>query len=101
MLMLSTPAAIMTSASPTRMRSAAICTADRPEAQKRLTVIPPTVLGSPPGWRHARHVQTLLRLGNRAADDDILDAFGSSVGTCGMAAREAATSRSSGRVLRK
>ena len=47
MLMLSVPAAIITSASPTRMRSAAICTADRPEAQKRLTVMPPTLLGRP------------------------------------------------------
>ena len=47
MLMLSAPAAIITSASPTRMRSAAICTADRPEAQKRLTVMPPTLLGRP------------------------------------------------------
>ena len=47
MLMLSAPAAIITSASPTRMRSAAICTALRPEAQKRLTVMPPTELGKP------------------------------------------------------
>ena len=46
-LMLSAPPAIITSASPTRMRSAAICTAVRPEAQKRLTVTPPTLLGSP------------------------------------------------------
>ena len=47
MLMLSVPAAIMMSASPTRMRSAAICTADSPEAQKRLTVMPPTLWGKP------------------------------------------------------
>ena len=45
MLMLSTPAATITSDSPTRMRSAAMATADRPEAQKRLTVMPPTLLG--------------------------------------------------------
>ena len=47
MLMLSVPAAIMMSASPTRIRSAAICTADSPEAQKRLTVMPPTLWGKP------------------------------------------------------
>ena len=39
--MLSTPAAIITSDSPTRMRSAAICTADRPDAQKRYSTLSP------------------------------------------------------------
>src|SRR5574343_1076559 len=43
----STPPAIMTSASPTRMRSAAIDTAVIPAAQKRFTVAPATVLGRP------------------------------------------------------
>ena len=47
MLIDSTPAAIITSDSPTRMRSAAMATAVRPEAQKRLTVTPPTELGRP------------------------------------------------------
>ena len=43
----SVPPAIITSASPTRMRSAAICTAVSPEAQKRFTVTPPTECGRP------------------------------------------------------
>ena len=47
MLMLSVPAAIMMSASPVRIRSAAIDTAFNPDEQKRLTVIPATVLGIP------------------------------------------------------
>ena len=47
MLMLSQPPAIITSASPTRMRSAAIWMDVRPDAQKRFTVTPPTLWGSP------------------------------------------------------
>ena len=47
MLMLSVPAAIMTSASPVRMRSAAIDTAFRPDEQNRLIVMPATLVGSP------------------------------------------------------
>ena len=47
MLMLSVPAAIMMSASPVRMRSAAIDTALRPDEQKRLIVMPATLSGSP------------------------------------------------------
>ena len=47
MLMLSAPAAIMTSASPVRMRSAAIDTALRPDEQNRLTVMPATLAGRP------------------------------------------------------
>ena len=47
MLMLSVPAAIMMSASPVRMRSAAIDTALSPDEQKRLIVMPATLLGSP------------------------------------------------------
>ena len=47
MLMLSVPAAIMISASPVRMRSAAIDTAFKPDEQKRFTVMPATLLGRP------------------------------------------------------
>ena len=47
MLIDSQPPAIITSASPTRMRSAAIAMAVRPEAQKRFTVTPPTLCGRP------------------------------------------------------
>ena len=47
MLMLSVPAAIMTSASPSRMRSAASATACVPDEQKRLIVMPGTLSGKP------------------------------------------------------
>jgi hypothetical protein len=43
----SAPPAMMTSASPTRMRSAAIESAVSPDAQKRFTVTAPTVSGRP------------------------------------------------------
>jgi len=46
-LMDSVPQASITSASPTRMRSAAMAMAVRPDAQKRLTVTPPTDCGRP------------------------------------------------------
>ena len=102
MLMLSTPAAISTSASPTRMRSAAICTADRPEAQKRLTVMPPTLLGSPastapmratfrPCWASGM-AQPAIRSSTAA---------GSRPGACAMAALTMVASNSSGRVCLK
>ena len=47
MLMLSVPAAITMSASPVRMRSAAIDTALSPDEQNRLIVMPATEFGSP------------------------------------------------------
>ncbi len=47
MLMLSVPPAIITSASPRRMRSAASATACSPDEQKRLIVMPGTLSGSP------------------------------------------------------
>src|SRR3984957_991811 len=47
MLIDSQPPAIIASDSPTRMRSAAIANAVRPDAQKRFTVTPPTVFGRP------------------------------------------------------
>jgi hypothetical protein len=101
MLMLSAPAAIITSASPTRMRSAAIWMADRPEAQKRLTVTPPT------GCWNARPMAMramFMPCSPSGKEQPMMEssiALGSSVGTCSMALLMAATSRSSGRVLRK
>ena len=98
----SAPPAIITSASPTRMRSAAICIAVRPEAQKRLTVTPPTGFGKP-------HRATAMRAmfmpcspsGNEQPTIASSIAAGSSDGTCFIALLIAAISRSSGRVLRK
>ena len=103
MLMHSVPAAIITSASPTRMRSAAICSADRPEAQKRLTVMPPTRLRQA-GQQRARCARcsgpARLRE-SRSRRSRPRSRAGSSAGTCASATCIAATSRSSGRVLRK
>ena len=74
MLMLSVPAAIITSASPRRMRSAASATACTPEEQKRLMVMPETVFGKARQQQpDARHVHALLRLRHRAADDHVVD----------------------------
>ncbi len=100
--MLSAPPAIITSASPTRMRSAAICTAVRPEAQKRLTVTPPTLCGRPAITIAARAMLMPCSASGKLQPTMASSiAFGSSVGTCASAWRTAATSRSSGRVLRK
>ena len=52
--MLSVPAAIITSASPVRIRSAAIDTALSPDEQKRLIVMPATEFGSPASRRPIR-----------------------------------------------
>ena len=101
MLMDSAPPAISTSASPTRMRSAAIWMAVMPEAQKRFTVTPPM------GWSNAR--PTAMRAmfmpcspsGKEQPMMASSMALGSSVGTWAMAARMLATSRSSGRVFLK
>jgi hypothetical protein len=75
MLMDSAPPAIITSASPTRMRSAAIWMADTPEAQKRFTVTPPM------GWSNASPRRCApcscpARLREGAADDGVLDRLG-------------------------
>jgi hypothetical protein len=98
----SAPPAISTSASPTRIRSAAICTAVSPDAQKRLTVTPPTGFGKP-------HSATAMRAmfmpcspsGNEQPTIASSIAAGSSVGACCIALLIAATRRSSGRMLRK
>ena len=102
MLMLSTPAAIITSASPTRIRSAAICTALMPDAQKRLTVIPPTLCGKPANTAPIRAIFKPWEASGIAQPHIKSSiACGSSVGTCASAACNALTSKSSGRVLRK
>ena len=103
MLMHSAPPAIITSASPTRMRSAAICTAVRPEAQKRLTVTPPTVCGRPASSaRDARHVEALLApRESRSRRWRPRSPSGRAPAPAVSALWIAATSRSSGRVLRK
>ena len=98
MLMLSTPAAIITSASPTRMRSAAICTADRPEAQKRLTVMPPMLVGNPASTAPMR---AMFRpcCDSGIAQPQMMSsmALGSRPGTAASAAFSVVARRSSGR----
>ena len=102
MLMLSVPAAIITSASPTRIRSAAICTADRPEAQKRLTVMPPTLLGRPASTAPIRATFSPCCASGIAQPQTTSSiACGSRPGTWARAERSTVASSSSGRVLRK
>ena len=102
MLMLSTPAAIITSASPTRMRSAAIWMADRPEAQKRLMVMPPTLVGRPASTAAVRAMFRPCWPSGMAQPQTMSSiALGSSPGTCASADCSTLTSRSSGRMLRK
>ena len=101
-LMLSAPPAIITSASPTRMRSAAMASAVRPLAQKRLTVTPPTECGSPASTMATRAMfMPCSPSGKLQPMIESSIAFGSRLGTWASAFRSAATSRSSGRVLRK
>ena len=98
----SAPPAIITSASPTRMRSAAIWIADRPDAQKRLTVMPPTEFGSPASATAMRAMfMPCSPSGNEQPITASWIAFGSSVGTWLNALRIASTSRSSARVFLK
>jgi len=102
MLMLSTPAATITWASPTRMRSAAICTADRPEAQKRLTVMPPTLLGRPASTAPTRATfRPCCASGMAQPQIRSSMAAGSSPGAWASAERSTVASRSSGRVFLK
>ncbi len=101
MLMDSAPPAIITSASPTRMRSAAIWMAVTPEAQKRLTVTPPTGLAKARPVAMRAMFMPCSPSGKEQPMMASSIAFGSSVGTCSMALRMAATNSSSGRVLRK
>ena len=87
MLMLSAPAAIITSASPTRMRSAAIWIALKPDAQKRLTVTPPTLLGKPASRAPTRAMFMPCSPSGMAQPTMASSiALGSSPGTCFKAA---------------
>ena len=100
-LMLSAPAAIITSASPTRMRSAAICTAVSPEAQKRFTVTPPMPFGSPASSTARRPMLRPCSASGMAQPTMASSiAAGSSPGTCFSAPWRAAMSRSSERMRR-
>ena len=77
--MLSTPPATTSCCSPDMTPIAAKFTAWRPEPQKRFTVVPPTSLG-PARVEHgvAREVRALLARLRDAADDHVVDVFGSS-----------------------
>src|SRR5690606_17251855 len=101
MLIDSVPPAIITSASPTRMRSAAMASAVSPEAQKRFTVTPATVCGSPASSTDRRATFRPCSASGMAQPMIASSiSWGSSAGACPSAARIAATRRSSGRVLR-
>ena len=100
MLIDSVPPAIITSASPTRMRSAAIATALTPDEQKRLMVTPPTVFGRPASSTAMR--ATLRPCSPSGIAQPMIAssiAAGSSDGTCSSAPWITATSRSSGRTF--
>ena len=98
----SAPPAIITSASPTRIRSAAICTAESPDAQKRFTVMPPTECGRPASATAIRAMfMPCSASGKEQPTMASSIAFGSSVGTWRSALWMASTSRSSERVVRK
>ncbi len=91
MLIDSAPAAIITSASPTRIRSAAIASAVSPDAQNRLTVTPPTECGSPASsapMRATFRPCSASGIAQPTIASSIV--FGSSPGTWASAARIAA-----------
>ena len=84
------------------MRSAAIWMADRPEAQKRFTVMPPTLLGRPASTAATRATfRPCCASGMAQPAITSSIAAGSSPGACASAARSACASSSSGRVARK
>ena len=101
MLMLSVPQASIRSASPRRMRSAAIATACEPDEQKRLTVTPGTLSGSPASSSPIR-ATFMPCSASGIAQPTITSAMrcGSMPGALASAARITCASRSSGRVLR-
>jgi hypothetical protein len=83
------------------MRSAAIATALRPDEQKRLIVMPPVELGSPDSSTAMRAMFRPCSASGMAHPMMASStAFGSRLGTWAIAERIAATSRSSGRMLR-
>ncbi len=100
MLIDSQPPAIITSDSPTRMRSAAMASAVTPEAQKRLTVTPPTVFGRPASSAPMRATFSPCSpsgIAQPTIASSISDV--SRPGTCATADLIACTSSSSGRVF--
>src|SRR6266852_4551078 len=78
----SVPPAMMTSAAPERMRSAARAMACRPEEQKRLMVMAEHSTGRP-ARSEARDVHPLLAFGHGAAEDDVVDLPGVEAGDAG------------------
>ncbi len=101
MLMLSVPAAIMMSASPVRMRSAAIDTAFRPDEQKRLIVMPATVFGRPASSTPMR--ATFMPCSYSGIAQPTITSsmrFASMAGTCASTLRSTCASSVSGRVER-
>ena len=101
-LMLSVPAAIITSASPSRMRLAASATACRPEAQKRLMVMPGTPSGRPASSRPMR--ATFMPCSASGIAQPVTTSpisLGSRLGTLASTPRSTVASMSSGRTARK
>ena len=100
MLIDSQPPAIIASDSPTRMRSAAIASAVRPDAQKRFTVTPPTLFGKPASSAPMRATFSPCSASG-IAQPTIASSITlvSSPGTCATADLIACTSSSSGRVF--
>ena len=97
----SVPAAIITSSSPVRMRSAASATACTPEEQKRLMVIAGTLSGSPARSTPMR--ATFIPCGPSGIAQPTMTSpisCGSRPGTCASAPLSTWASMSSGRTLR-
>src|ERR1700684_838037 len=102
MLIDSHPPAIITSDSPTRIRSAAIANAVTPDAQNRFTVTPPTEFGKPASNAPIR--ATFSPCSPSGIAQPMIASsisFVSSPRTCAPAERIAWTSSSSGRVFLK
>src|SRR3989338_6331542 len=99
MLMLSMPAAIITSASPSRMGSAAGATACKPEEQKRLPAPPGPTFGTPAS-SNAMSATLIPCSASGIAQPTITSPIlaGSSDGACASTLLSTCTSRSSGRV---
>ena len=101
MLMLSVPPASIRSASPRRMRSAAIAIACTPDEQKRLIVMPGTEFGRPASSTPMR--ATFMPCSASGIAQPMIASpmrAGSMPGAFAIAARITCASRSSGRVLR-
>ena len=99
--MLSAPAPIITSTSPSRMRSAACATACSPDAQTRFTVRPATDCGRPASSRPMRATFIPCSASGIAQPTTTSSmAATSSDGSRAQASRSTCASRSSGRVSR-